>query len=148
MEVVLLNNVKNLGLEGEVKDVASGYARNYLFPQGVAVRANKQNRERYQRDQDDLQDRRGALEAEAHDKAEQLSELSFTVEKATNEEGQLYGSVTPDELLGLVQDEGFEDITVKQILLDDAIDEVGDHTFRVHLFEDIEAELDIEVVSE
>ncbi len=148
MEIVLLDNVKNLGLKGEVKDVANGYARNYLFPEGKAVRATKQNLERHQQEQEDLEDRREGMLEQARDQAEALSKLTFTITKTANEEGQLYGSVTPEELVQELHDEGYDDITVKQILLDDAIDEVGEYRFRVHLFEDIEAELELEVVSE
>lgn len=147
MEVILIDDVKNLGIEGEVLEVADGYARNYLLPERLAVNATPANKQRFEKKQQQLTEKRERLEADARERAEQLRELTLTIEKNASEEGSLYGSVSQSEIAELLQDEGFEDLAAKQIIIDEAIKEVGEHRFRVNLAGSVDAEVTLEVVA-
>lgn len=146
MEVILKENVKNLGLEGELVDVADGHARNLLFPRGMAVRATQQNIERYEKQREQLEERREKLEADAQELADQINALSLEIEKNASEEGSLYGSVSQSDIGELLRDEGFEQIKDKQIIIEESIKEVGEYLIRVKVFETVEAEVELEVV--
>lgn len=146
MEVILKENVKNLGLEGELVDVADGHARNLLFPRGMAVRATQHNLERYEKQREQLEERREKLEADAQELADQLNSLSLEIEKNASEEGSLYGSVSQSDIGEVVREEGFEEIKDKQIIIEESIKEVGEYSIRVKVFESVEAEVELEVV--
>ena len=146
MEVILKENVKNLGLEGELVDVADGHARNLLFPRGMAVRATQHNLERYEKQREQLEERREKLEADAQELADQLNSLSLEIKKNASEEGSLYGSVSQSDIGEVVREEGFEEIKDKQIIIEESIKEVGEYSIRVKVFESVEAEVELEVV--
>jgi len=146
MEVILKENVKNLGLEGELVDVADGHARNLLFPQGMAVRATQQNLDRYEEQREQLEERRDKLEADAQELADRLHTLSLEIEKNASEEGSLYGSVSQSDIGDIIREEGFEDIKDKQIIIEKSIKEVGEYSIRVKVFESVETEVELEVV--
>jgi len=146
MEVILKENVKNLGLEGELVDVADGHARNLLFPQGMAVRATQQNLDRYEEQREQLEERRDKLEADAQELADRLHTLSLEIEKNASEEGSLYGSVSQSDIGERIREEGFEDIKDKQIIIEKSIKEVGEYSIRVKVFESVETEVELEVV--
>lgn len=146
MEVVLTEEVKKLGFKGELVEVADGYARNYLLPEGMAVRATKQNREKYERKQEEIEERKERRKEEAQDLADSLSTLQLTIEMEASEEGTLYGSVTPNEIVEALAEEGHEDISPKQIIMDESLGELGEYTVRVALVETVEAEVEVEVV--
>lgn len=145
MEIILTEDVKNLGLEGELHEVADGYARNYLLPQRKAVHANERNKMKYKQEQDEIQKRREKMIQEAEDLAEQLDAVSIKLEKAASEEGNLYGSVSQTDIVDALEDEGFEDISEEAVVIDDAIREIGDYTVRINLAGSVEAEVALEV---
>lgn len=145
MDVILTEDVKNLGLKGELHEVADGYARNFLLPQQKAVHANKNNKQRFKQEQEEIEQRRQKIIEEAEDIATELEDVSIKLEKAASEEGNLYGSVTQADLLEALEDEGIEDLTEENIVIDEAIREIDEYTIRVNLAGSVEAEVDLEV---
>lgn len=146
MQLILRDDVKNLGLSGEVVEVEDGYARNFLLPNRKAVRATDSNLEQYQREQEQLEEQREARKEAAQDKADELKTLSLTLEKNASEEGSLYGSISQNEVAEALHDEGYEEIEARQVIIENAIKEIGDYSVRIKLFESIEAEVALEVV--
>lgn len=146
MDVILKENVKNLGLEGELVEVADGHARNLLFPRGMAVRTTEANLDRYEKQREQLEEQREKLEADAQELADQLNTLDFELEKNASEEGSLYGSVSQADIGDLLREEGYEQIKNKQVIIEEPIKELGEYSVRVKVFESVEAEVDLEVV--
>lgn len=147
MEVILTEDVKNLGLEGEMHDVADGYARNFLLPQQKAVNATRTNKERYKEEQEKIEERREKMIADAEELAEDLAEITLTIEKSASEEGNLYGSVSQEDILEKFADEGFDSLTKKNIVINDAIREIGEYTITINLAGSVQTEVEVEIAS-
>lgn len=147
MEIILTEDVKNLGLEGELHEVADGYARNFLLPKRKAVHANKNNKQRFQREQDEIQERREAMIAEAEEIANQLDDTQLKLEKAASEEGSLYGSVTQQDILQALEDEGIDVLSEEDVVINEAIREVGDYTVIINLAGSVQSEVEVEIAS-
>src|SRR5688572_17897222 len=98
MEVILLQRIAKLGQMGDVVRVRDGYARNFLLPQGKALRANEASRNRFERDKTQLEARNLEARKEAEAVAEKLNGQRFTVLRQAGETGQLYGSVSTRDI--------------------------------------------------
>src|ERR1700684_387924 len=107
MEVILLERVPRLGPMGEVVRVRDGFARNFLLPRGKALRATAENRTRFETMKSELQARSATLKTEASGVAGKINGHSFTVLRQASETGQLFGSVSPRDLVGLIAAAGF-----------------------------------------
>lgn len=145
MEVILTEDVKNLGLKGEMHEVADGYARNFLLPQQKAVHANENTKQQFKQEQEEIEQRRRKMIEEAEELAEELETVSIKLQEAASEEGNLYGSVTQEDLLEALEDEGFEGLSEENIVIDEAIREIDEYTIRINLAGSVEAEVDLEV---
>jgi len=136
MQIILLERVEKLGQMGDLVTVKPGYARNFLLPQGKAMRANKANLERFeaekaQREADNLQ-RRGEAETEA----KKMSGLAISMVRAASEMGQLFGSVTSRDIAQGVTEAGFT-IQRSQVVMDKSIKTLGLHDIRVTLHPEV-----------
>lgn len=136
MQIILLERVEKLGQMGDLVNVKPGYARNYLLPQGKALRANKSNLERFesekaQREADNLS-RRGEAEAEAT----RMSGLAVSMVRAASEMGQLFGSVTSRDIAEGVTEAGFT-IQRGQVIMNKSIKTLGLHDIRVTLHPEV-----------
>src|ERR1700761_6987242 len=107
MEVILLERVARLGQMGEGVRVKDGFARNFLLPRGKALRATDENRTRFESMKADLQARSLAMKNDAAGVAEKINGKSFTVLRQASEAGQLFGSVSPRDLVRLISEAGF-----------------------------------------
>ena len=142
MEVILLERVARLGQMGEVVRVKDGFARNFLLPRGKALRATTENRTRFEAMKSDLQARSEALKSDASQIAETLDGKSFTVLRQASESGQLFGSVSPRDLIGLLAAGGFT-VNRSQIALNTPIKMIGRHSVPISLHPDIETTISI-----
>lgn len=144
MQIILLSRVRNLGAIGEMVSVKRGFARNYLLPQGKALRATADNIKEIKRKQEELEKRDQELLEEAQKNADKIKETALVFVRQASESGQLYGSVSVRDIkLGLAQ-EGY-DIPAEQILLGDRIKEVGLHPCQLALHAEITAPIVINV---
>jgi large subunit ribosomal protein L9 len=133
MQIILLERIEKLGQMGDLVNVKPGYARNYLLPQGKALRANKANMERFeseraQREADNLTKR-----SEAETEAKKMEGLAVNMVRAASEMGQLFGSVTSRDIAEAVTEAGFT-ISRSQVIMDRAIKTLGltDTRIRLH----------------
>lgn len=144
MKVILKKDVKKLGSKGDVVDAADGYARNYLFPRGLAVEATegkmKQLKQKEQRKEKKEEQRRN----EAEQLKEKLESEKFVVKVKAGESGRLFGSVTTKDIAEAAAEKGY-DIDKRKIDLDDHIKTLGMHKIDVKIYNDISAELKISV---
>jgi len=144
MEVILLERISRLGQMGDVVRVRDGFARNFLLPRGKALRATDENRTRFEGMKSDLQARSAALKAEAGQVAEKIDGKSFTVLRQASESGQLFGSVSPRDIVSLVAASGFQ-LTRNQIELNTPIKTIGQHKVPLSLHPEIETSIAIVV---
>ena len=144
MEVILLERIAKLGQMGDVVRVKDGFARNYLLPKGKALRASDANRSRFETMKIDLEARNLEQRGEAEKVAERLNGQSFTVLRQAAEGGQLYGSVTPRDLVGLIIEKGFT-VERTQIVLNVPIKMIGMYKVPVTLHPEVEVTVSLTV---
>ena len=142
MEVILLERVARLGQMGDVVRVKDGFARNFLLPRGKALRATTENRTRFEAMKSELQARSQALKSDANEIAEKLDGKSFTVLRQASESGQLFGSVSPRDLVGLLAAGGYA-VSRSQIALNTPIKMIGRHIVPISLHPEIETTISI-----
>jgi large subunit ribosomal protein L9 len=144
MEVILLERVAKLGQMGEVVRVKDGFARNFLLPQGKALRATKDNRGKYEGMKQQLEARNLELRGEAEGVAGKLNGKSFIVVRQASDVGQLYGSVSARDIAEILTGGGFT-VTRNQIALNAPIKTIGMHTVPVALHPEVEVTITINV---
>src|SRR3984957_1414338 len=137
MEVILLERVPRRGQMGEVVRVRDGFARNFLLPRGKALRATADNRTRFESMKSDLEARSLKLKGEASGVADKLNGKSFTVLRQASESGQLFGSVSPRDLVSRITSSGFA-VNRNQIALNTPIKTIGQHNVPISLHPEIE----------
>jgi large subunit ribosomal protein L9 len=144
MQVILLERIGRLGQMGDVVTVKDGFARNFLLPQGKALRATKANRERFDRDRAQLEARNLELKSEAQAVAKKLEGQRFIVIRQAGDSGQLYGSVSTRDIAAVVTEGGFS-IERRQVMLDRPIKTLGLHELRIGLHGEVEPHIVINV---
>ena len=144
MQVILLERIGRLGQMGDVVTVKDGFARNFLLPQGKALRAAKANRERFEKERSQLEARNLELKSEAGGVAEKLQGKSFIIIRQAGDSGQLYGSVTTRDISTAVTEGGFS-IERRQVMLDRPIKTLGLHDVRIGLHAEVEPRVTINV---
>ncbi|MEY1555156.1 50S ribosomal protein L9 [Yoonia sp. R2331] len=144
MEIILLERVAKLGQMGEVVSVKEGYARNFLLPQGKALRVNAANMARFEAEKAQLEARNLETKKEAESLAEKLDGQQFIVIRSASDAGSLYGSVTPRDAADAATAEGFT-VDKKQIVLTGPIKELGLHDMDVNLHPEVAAKITLNV---
>lgn len=144
MEVILLERIAKLGQMGEVVRVKDGFARNFLLPKGKALRASEANRARFETMKIDLEARNLKERGEAEKVAEKLNGQSFIVVRQAAEGGQLYGSVSPRDLVALITGKGFA-VERSQIVLNTPIKMIGLYQVPISLHPDVEVTISVAV---
>ncbi|HSF91195.1 MAG TPA: 50S ribosomal protein L9 [Paracoccaceae bacterium] len=144
MDVVLLERVAKLGQMGDVVSVKQGYARNFLLPQGKALRATAGNLQAFEAQRAQLEANNLETKKEAEAMAAKLNGQQFVVIRSASDSGALYGSVTPRDAADVATAEGFT-VDKKQITLDKPIKDLGLHDMIVVLHPEVTAVISINV---
>jgi large subunit ribosomal protein L9 len=144
MQVILLERIGRLGQMGDVVTVKDGFARNFLLPQGKALRATEANRKRFERERAQLEARDLELKGEAQAVATKLDGQSFIVIRQAGDTGQLYGSVSTRDIADAVTEGGFT-VERRQVMLDRPIKTLGLHQLRVQLHAEVEPHITVNV---
>ncbi len=133
MELILLERVEKLGQMGDVVKVKPGFARNFLLPQGKALRATEANRKRFETERAQLEAQNLERKQEADSVAEKMADMTVVIIRAASESGQLYGSVNGRDIAEAVSDAGVS-VTRTQVVIDRPIKTLGifDQTIRLH----------------
>jgi large subunit ribosomal protein L9 len=147
MEVILREDIDNLGTRGELVKVAPGYARNYLLPKRLAVPATEANKKIVAQEREAHLRKEAKLSAEAADLAKLMSSVSVTIKTKAGENDQLFGSVTAKDIAEALEKQNYN-IDRKKIVLPDAIRQLGDHKVTVKLHKEVSLELPVHVVRE
>jgi large subunit ribosomal protein L9 len=144
MDVILLQRLGKLGQMGDVVRVRDGYARNFLLPQGKALRATEANKAKFEGMKQDLQAKNLETKGAADKIGSKLDGKSFSVLRQASDTGQLYGSVSPRDLAALLTENGYE-VDRNQIALNVPIKMIGQHKVPVHLHPEVEITVTVNV---
>jgi large subunit ribosomal protein L9 len=136
MEVILLERISKLGGMGEIVRVRDGYARNYLLPQGKALRATPQNKEKFERQRSELEARNAERRQSAEGISGNLDGQSFVILRQAGEAGQLYGSVSTRDIAEAASKTGVA-VERGQVMLDSPIKTIGIYDVRIALHPEV-----------
>jgi large subunit ribosomal protein L9 len=146
-QVLLREDIDNLGARGEIVRVKAGYARNYLLPRNLAVEATANNVRQIEGEKAALAKREAKERSTAELQASQLQKLTLKFERKVGEAGVLYGSVTSMDIAHALQEQGYE-IDRRKIVLREPIKRFGNYNVPVRLHRDVTLELPINVLGE
>ena len=145
MKVILNQDIKGTGKKGDVLNVSDGYARNFLFPRGLAVEANAGNLNEIQKKKDAEAHRKAVNEQAAREIAKRVKEMTVTIKVKAGEGGKLFGSVTGKEIADALLTQHDIEVDKKKIEMDDAIKTVGTHEVKLKLFTGVNATLKVDI---
>ncbi|MGC8616582.1 MAG: 50S ribosomal protein L9 [Desulfurella sp.] len=146
MRVVLLEDIENLGLAGDVLDVKDGYARNFLFPRKLALKATKENVKLIEEKRNSIIKRAQKRLQLEQAKKEQLDGLTIELKAKTGEGGKLFGSIGTNDIYTALKEKQIE-IDKKSIRLEDPIKQIGEYEVTIALYRDIKANIKVIVRS-
>jgi large subunit ribosomal protein L9 len=147
MDVILREDIDNLGVRGDLVKVAPGYARNFLLPKRMAVAATEANKKIVAQERDAHLRKEAKLASEATDLAKIMSSVAVTITTKAGDNGHLFGSVTVKDIAEALEKQNFN-IDRKKIVLGDAIRELGDHKVTLKLHKEVSLEIPVHVVRE
>ena len=147
MEVILKEDILNLGYKDDIVNVKKGYARNYLIPQGKAIIANESAKKVLAENQKQRAHKLAQIKADAQAVADKMEGVTLTIGAKTSSTGTIFGSVTNIQIADALQEKGFE-VDRKLIQIKDQVKEVGNYTAVVKLHKEVSVEVPFEVVAD
>jgi large subunit ribosomal protein L9 len=147
MQVILRDDLENLGKSGEVVNVKPGYARNFLLPRGHAINATESDVKRVEHEKRVIAARTAKLSKEAQAEADKLSQISVSIARAVGEEDKLYGSVTSRDIAEALAEKGVK-VDSKKIHLDEPLKALGMTEVQVKLGRGVNATIKVWVVKQ
>lgn len=148
MKVILKKDYELLGDEGQIVDVKSGYARNYLIPKGIATTASVSNLKSFEEIKKQQGRKIKKLTEDAQKMASEISKNKITIEVKTGEDDRIFGSVTSQMIFDSLVSNGFEGIEKRKIVLSEPIKSLGDHEVEIKLQHSVVAKIIVSVVNE
>lgn len=147
MEVILREDVANLGYKDDIVNVKKGYARNYLIPQGKAIIATESAKKVLAENQRQRAHKIAQIKADAVELAAKMEGISLTIGAKTSTSGTIFGSVTSIQIADALKEKGFE-VERKIIEIKDSVKEVGSYVAIAKLHKEVSVEIPFEVVAE
>ncbi|RLB42255.1 MAG: 50S ribosomal protein L9 [Deltaproteobacteria bacterium] len=147
MKVILTKDMHELGLEGDILEVANGYARNYLLPKGFALEATPRNLKLLEGRRKKIEARRLKAKEEAEQLREKIESIQLSFVQKAGEEGKLYGSVTAMDIAEALEKQGIV-VDRRKIVLDRPIKEVGEFEVKVKIYPEVTGNLKVTVEAE
>lgn len=144
MKVIFLKDVHNVAVEGDIKEVKTGYAQNFLFKKGLAVEATESNMKALERKIALIKEREKTRMKDAQELAERLKSVNVAFSRKAGETGRLYGAVTGQEIADAIKEQGVE-IDKKILDLKEPIKEIGTHHVKANIFKDIKGQVTVTV---
>ena len=145
MRVILTTAIKKLGKIGDTVSVKPGYARNFLFPNNMALRESKRNKDHYEKIKDEMIRNEEIKLNEAKKLLEELKKIKISFNREADEKDQLYGSISKKEIIDYLLDNNLK-VRSDDLLIKNQIKSIGKHTIEINPYEDIIEELTIEVL--
>ena len=144
MEIILLENILNLGNIGDKVTVKNGYGRNYLLKQGKALRFNKDNLE-FVNKKDELNKKNIEIKNKFKEVAKIINNKTFIFYKESKENGELYGSIKPKEITNLIIQKSKAEVSPSQIILKDELNKIGLFKIEINFHSEVKASVTIKI---
>jgi large subunit ribosomal protein L9 len=145
VRVILKAEIRGLGRTGEIKDVADGYARNYLLPKGLAIEATGGELKHLAQERQSEKTKKDRAHQDAEELAKRLGEVTLVFKLKAGEHGKTFGSVTAKELADALKKEAKADIDKTKIVLHEPLRSLGVHTVEVRLLSDVRANVTVAI---
>jgi len=145
MEIILLENIMNLGVIGDKVSVKNGYGRNFLLKQGKALRFNKENQEFVNKKKDELNRKNTEIKNQFKEIANLVNNKTFIFNKECKENGELYGSIKPKEITNLIKEKVSAEVSPSQIILKDDLNKLGLYKVDINFHSEVKAIISIKI---
>ena len=145
MEIILLENILNLGNIGDKVIVKNGYGRNFLLKKGKALRFNKDNQEFVNKKKDELNKKNTEIKNKFREIAKLINNKTFTFNKESKENGELYGSIKPKEITNLIKEKVNAEVSPSQVILKDELNKIGIFKADINFHSEEKAILSIKI---
>ena len=145
MEIILLENIINLGNIGDKVIVKPGYGRNYLLKTGKALRYSKENLEHVSKKKDELNKKNSELKKELKKTAQLINKKSFKFYKESKENGELYGSIKPKEISSEIFNKMKIEVKPTQIVLKNNLNKIGEYKVDINFHSEVSAQISIKI---
>ena len=145
MEIILLENIMNLGNIGDKVKVKSGYGRNFLLKQGKALRFNQENKDFVNKKKDELNKKNTETKNKYKEIAKLVNNKTFIFNKESKENGELYGSIKPKEVTNLIKEKVSAEVSPSQIILKDDLNKIGLFKAEINFHSEVKAIISIKI---
>ena len=145
MEIILLENIMNLGNIGDKVKVKSGYGRNFLLRNGKALRFNKENLEYVSKKKDELNKKNVEIKKKFKETASLINKKTFIFNKESKDNGELYGSIKPKEISTLIFEKMKIEIKPSQIVLKEDLNKIGDYKININFHSEVSAQILVKI---
>jgi large subunit ribosomal protein L9 len=145
MEIILLENIINLGNIGDKVKVKNGYGRNFLLKQGKALRSNKENQDLVSKKKDELNKKNTEIKNKFKEIAKLINKKIFIFNKECKENGELYGSIKPKEITNLIKEKANAEVGPSQIILKDNLNKIGTFNADINFHSEVKASIFIKI---
>lgn len=145
MEIILLENILNLGNIGDKVTVKNGYGRNFLLKQGKALRFSKSNLDLVNKKKDELNKKNIEIKNKFKDIAKIINNKTFTFHKESKENGELYGSLKPKEIINMINENTNAGVNPSQIILKDDLNKIGLFKAEINFHSEVKANISIKI---
>lgn len=146
MEIILLENIANLGKIGDKVTVKNGYGRNFLLKKGKALRFNKENEDAVNKRKDELNKKNTQIRNNFKEIAKLVNNKTLKIVRESKENGQLYGTVKPKEISNLIKDETKAEVNPSQIILKESLDKIGKFNIDISFHPEVQARVTVDIV--
>ena len=145
MEIILLENILNLGNIGDKVEVKNGYGRNFLLKKGKALRFNKENEELVSKKKDELNRKNTEIKNKFMEIAKLVNNKKFIFKKESKENGELYGSIKPKEITHIIKEKTKAEVGPSQIILKDDLNKIGLFNAQINFHSEVKAKISIQI---
>ncbi len=145
MELILLENILNLGNIGDKVKVKNGYGRNFLLKKGKALRYNKENLEFVSKKKDELNKKNIEIKNKFKEIAKLINNKTFIFSKESKENGDLYGSIKPKEITNLIKEKVKAEVSPSQVILKDELNKLGLFKADINFHSEVKAHISIKI---
>jgi large subunit ribosomal protein L9 len=146
MKVILLKDIPNLGFQDDIKEVANGYARNFLFPKKLVQIADKKSLEELFNRKQKRAAQEAKLTAEAQETVKLLEKTVITIKTKSQKDGKLFGSVTCADIAKNILSSTNQEIAENNILLKEPIKKIGEYKVKIRIYKDISATIKVQII--
>ena len=145
MELILLENILNLGNIGDKVKVKNGYGRNYLLKKGKALRFNKENQDFVSKKKDELNKKNVEVKNKFKEISHVVNKKTFSISKESKENGELYGSIKPKEITNLIKEKLNVEVSPSQIILKNNLNKIGVYIVDINFHSEVKAQISIKI---